>query len=238
MLSVFLRKPIPVNLSFSLPRFNQIPYPCCTMQIIQEYFPDLNERQVDRIAQLSSLYTEWNEKVNVISRKDIDNLYLRHVLHSMSIAKVINFLPGSRILDLGTGGGFPGIPLAILYPETEFVLIDGTAKKIKVVQAVIDALELKNVTAKQLRAEEDKSKYDFVVTRAVAKLDKLIAWSFRLLSKKHIHPIPNGIIALKGGNIKAEIKALSNKEYIELYPIPDFFEEPYFEEKFIVYVQG
>ena len=208
------------------------------METIQHYFPNLNELQIQQLSQLGPLYKAWNDKINVISRKDIDNLYSHHVLHSMAIAKVIQFQPGADILDLGTGGGFPGIPMAILFPDSNFKLIDGTAKKIKVVHAVAEALGLKNVEALQLRAEEDKAKYDFVITRAVAKLEKLINWSFKLLKQNHQHAIPNGIIALKGGNIEAEIKELPNKEYIELYPLTDFFKEDFFEEKSVVYVQG
>ena len=156
----------------------------------------------------------------------------------MAIAAVIRFRAGSEILDLGTGGGFPGIPLAILFPDTKFTLIDGTLKKIKVVQAAIEGLDLKNVEAMQMRAEElKKRRFDFIVTRAVARLPQLIIWSERLIKSKHVHPLPNGLIALKGGRVPTEIKELPKGHYAELYPINDFFEEDYFEEKFVVYVQ-
>ncbi|MFT5166113.1 MAG: 16S rRNA (guanine527-N7)-methyltransferase [Saprospiraceae bacterium] len=208
------------------------------METISKYFPKLSALQIQQLAQLPSLYLEWNDKINVISRKDIDNIVERHILHSLAIAKVITFLPGAEVLDLGTGGGFPGIPLAILFPETQFTLIDGTGKKIMVTNEVINALELKNVKAKHMRSEEIKHHFDFVVCRAVASLDKLIDWSFRLLKKKQTHAIPNGLITLKGGDIKAEIRALSNKQYIETYPVSKYFAGDFFEEKYVVYVQG
>ena len=208
------------------------------MDIIKKYFPNLTPKQLQQFEQLLPLYTDWNQKINVISRKDIENLYERHVLHSLAIAKLYTFLPGAEILDLGTGGGFPGIPLAIFFPETQFTLIDGTGKKIRVVEEVKTALGLTNVRAKQIRAEELKQHFDFVVSRAVAQLDQLINWSFRLLKKKQQHAIPNGLIALKGGNVQAEMKALPRKEYIEIESISNLFEEAFFEEKFVVYVQG
>lgn len=208
------------------------------MEIIRRYFPQLSEHQYQQLSQLGPLYTEWNDKINVISRKDIDNLYERHILHSLAIAKAIDFVPGAEILDLGTGGGLPGIPLAILFPATKFTLIDGTGKKIKVVKAIAETLELKNIEAHHLRSEDLKQKFDFVICRAVASLDKLVHWSFRLLKSKHLHAIPNGLITLKGGNIKSEEKALPNREYVESYPITDFFPEEYFVEKYVVYVQG
>ena len=208
------------------------------MDIIRKYFPNLTPKQLQQFEQLLPLYTDWNQKINVISRKDIDNLYERHVLHSLAIAKLYTFLPGAEILDLGTGGGFPGIPLAIFFPETQFTLIDGTGKKIRVVEEVKTALGITNVRAKQIRAEELKQHFDFVVSRAVAQLDQLINWSFRLLKKKQQHAIPNGLIALKGGNVQAEINALPRKEYVEVDPISNLFEEAFFEEKFVVYVQG
>jgi 16S rRNA (guanine527-N7)-methyltransferase len=208
------------------------------MEIIRKYFPALDERQINRFQHLEALYSDWNAKINLISRKDIGNLYERHVLHSLAIAKVIQFKPGASILDIGTGGGFPGIPLAILFPDVQFHLIDGTMKKIKVVQAVLDALGLENVLAQQTRAEDMKgTRFDFVVTRAVAELPLLKQWSARLLKTKHQHAMPNGLFALKGGNVKAEIKALPKGEYVEAFPISSFFEEAYFEEKFVVYVQ-
>ncbi|MBI1224475.1 MAG: 16S rRNA (guanine(527)-N(7))-methyltransferase RsmG [Bacteroidetes bacterium] len=210
------------------------------MQIIEKYFPDLTGEQRHRFAALDALYRDWNAKVNLISRKDIDHLYEHHVLHSLAIAKLLRFNPGAEILDVGTGGGFPGIPLAILMPDVKFHLIDGTLKKIKVVQDVIEQLGLENAKAEQVRAEELKRvQYDFVVTRAVAELNLLRLWtSQRLFKNKESHPIPNGLIALKGGNVKAEIKALPKGEYTETYPISDFFEEEYFKEKMVLYLQA
>lgn len=208
------------------------------MQNILKYFPKLTDIQIQQFEQLEALYTEWNAKINVISRKDIDNLYERHVLHSMAIAKFINFKSGSDVLDVGTGGGFPGIPLAILFPHVRFHLIDGTRKKISVVQAVVDELGLKNVKPQQLRAEETKAKYDFVVTRAVATIDKLMLWSTRLLKHKPQHSMPNGLIALKGGKIKTELKLLPKGTYSEITPLSNYFKEEFFEEKYLVFVQA
>lgn len=205
------------------------------MEVIEKYFPHLSEKQKSEFNELQGLYSHWNEKINVISRKDIENLYTRHILHSLSIARLIEFSPGTSVMDLGTGGGFPAIPLAILFPQVKFHAIDGTAKKIKVVQTIINHLKLNNIRAQQLRAEENKEKYDFIVTRAVAKLDKLIPWSERLLSKNQQNPIPNGLIALKGGSFEEESKGI--KKYMEHYPLSDFFQEPFFESKYMVYVQ-
>ena len=206
---------------------------------ILKYFPNLTESQKQQFEQLMPLYTEWNEKINVISRKDMDNLYVHHVLHSLAITRVVAFKDGADILDLGTGGGFPGIPLAILYPSVNFVLVDGTAKKIRVVQEVSDALGLKNVTALAIRVEDLKDKkFDFVVTRAVTLLDQLMRWSHRLIKKNHIHALPNGILALKGGDMKAEIKAMGKGQYVEVSPISQYFKEEYYETKSVVYVQG
>ncbi|MEM9820908.1 MAG: 16S rRNA (guanine(527)-N(7))-methyltransferase RsmG [Bacteroidota bacterium] len=208
------------------------------MQQIKSYFPQLSESQIHQFEQLGALYTEWNAKINVISRKDIDNLYERHVLHSLVISRFIRFHSGADILDLGTGGGFPGIPLAIFFPQTKFTLIDGTRKKIKVVQEVVNALGLDNVEARQVRAEElKKMKFDFVVSRAVAAIDQLMLWSQRLLKNQEMHALPNGLIALKGGRIQSEIKLLPRGAYKEIYPISDYFSEPFFKEKYLVYVQ-
>jgi len=211
--------------------------------LLSKYFPELNAAQLEHFAALEPLYREWNEKINVISRQDIDNLIEHHVLHSLAIAKVIKFNPGSSVLDLGTGGGFPGIPLAILFPETKFVLIDGTGKKIRVVQEVANALNLQNVTAIHGRAEDIKlnGQFDFVVSRAVATLDKLMLWGQKFLKKKHhTHVLPNGLLVLKGGDIHHEILILpgKGKDYTEVYPIQKFFREAFFEEKSVVYVQG
>ena len=212
------------------------------MKVVQHYFPDLNADQYARFAQLEAQYRDWNTKVNVISRQDIENLEVRHVLHSLAIAKVFQFKPGARLLDLGTGGGFPGIPMAILLPEVQFTLIDGTGKKITVVQEVAQALGLTNVTARHCRAEDLKmpGTFDFVISRAVAPLDKLLGWSQRLLKKKHAQAYPNGLIALKGGKIQPEIAALpgDGSSYTELFPISSFYDDPWFEEKWVVYVQG
>lgn len=209
------------------------------MEIIRKYFPTLSDRQYQQLEQLAPLYTEWNTKINVISRKDIQNLYERHILHALSFGLVTDFNDGAEILDLGTGGGIPGIPLAILFPEVQFTLIDGTGKKILVVNEIIQTLGLTNAIGKQVRAEDWKGKkFDFVVSRAVAKLSKLIPYTQRLLKRKQQHAYPNGLFALKGGNIQAEIEELEQEEYIEFFPLSDLFEETYYEEKFLVYVQG
>lgn len=209
------------------------------MDLIRKYFPDLTALQLQQFEQLFDLYKEWNEKINVVSRKDIDNLYLHHVLHSLAIAKYIKFKPKSSVVDLGTGGGFPGIPLAILFPEVSFLLVDSIGKKIKVVDEVSTALELKNVTSLHGRVEEIKGKkFDFVVTRAVANMLQLVIWSRKLLSQKHINTVPNGIIALKGGNIKEEMKEIHRGEYYEITPLSEYFEEEFFKEKVLVYFQG
>jgi 16S rRNA (guanine527-N7)-methyltransferase len=212
------------------------------MKLPDKYFPNLTSVQRACFQQLAPLYEEWNAKINVISRQDIENLEERHVLHSLAIAKVIQFKPEAHLLDLGTGGGFPGIPLAILFPETHFVLVDGTGKKIRVVQEVAQALGLKNITALHARVEELKmnAQFDFILSRGVAPLDKLLVWSQRLLKKKHLHVYPNGVLALKGGDLRAEIKALPGKgeSYTEVFAIQDFFEEDFFKDKYVVYVQG
>ncbi|MCB0594424.1 MAG: 16S rRNA (guanine(527)-N(7))-methyltransferase RsmG [Lewinellaceae bacterium] len=207
------------------------------MEILLKYFPQLTEQQQQQLAQLGALYKEWNEKINVISRKDIDNVYDHHILHSLGITRLIHFAPGAEILDLGTGGGLPGIPLAIFFPKTKFTLIDGTRKKILVAEEIIGALELANVKARHIRAEELKQKFDFVVCRAVASLDKLAAWSFPLIKRPQQHALPNGLITLKGGDVMAEIKALPRGSYTERYALSDFFEEAYYQEKYIIYVQ-
>lgn len=209
------------------------------MEIIQSYFPQLSEAQIKQFQGLQSLYAEWNMQINVISRKDIENLYLHHVLHSLAIAKYIQFKPGTDILDLGTGGGFPGIPLAILFPECRFLLVDSIGKKLKVVDEVAEAIGLSNIETRHIRVEEIKDrKFDFVVTRAVATLDKLFYWSKKLIKTKHINALPNGIIALKGGDVRAEIKLLPRGEYAEITPLQKYFKESFFEEKALVYIQG
>lgn len=206
--------------------------------IIRTYFDDFTQDQLLKFDQLMPVYRDWNAKINVISRKDIDSLYVHHVLHSLTIIPYYPFRENAEILDLGTGGGFPGIPLAIFYPDVHFTLIDGTAKKLKVVQAVVDELKLANVSVKHIRAEEIKEKFDMVVTRAVASLDKLFYWGKPLLKKKQIHGFPNGIIALKGGDIQSEIKRLPKHEYVEYHAIEENFPEAYFREKYVIYMQG
>ncbi len=209
------------------------------MEDILKYFPNLSGYQQEQFTQLLPLYQDWNAKINVVSRKDIEQLYLHHVLHSLAIAKSITFKAGAEILDLGTGGGFPGIPLAIMFPEVKFTLVDGIGKKIKVVQEVATALGLKNVIALHKRAEEmPKHSYDFVVSRAVAALDKLTMWGKPLLKRKHQHALPNGLLLLKGGDLKEELAALHRKEYIEQQQISKYFADPYFVGKYVLYVQG
>lgn len=208
------------------------------MELIQEHFPKLTEPQIAQLEQLEPLYRDWNEKINVISRKDIGHLYPHHVLHALGISKVVKFRTGAQILDLGTGGGLPGIPLAILYPNVQFTLIDGTRKKIKVVEEIASAIGLENVKAKHIRAEELKGRFDFVVCRAVASLDKLVPWAQRLLKREERHALPNGLLTLKGGNLKNEIKALGKGQYVELFPLTDYFPLEYYIEKYVVYVQG
>lgn len=207
------------------------------MDKLIEYFPKLTDTQIRQFEQLGPLYQEWNSKINVISRKDIENVYPHHILHATAIAKFVKFQPGANVLDLGTGGGLPGIPMAILFPETNFRLIDGTRKKISVVKAIAEELGLKNVVAQQVRAEELREKFDFVICRAVASLDKLIMWSFPLISNKERHAIPNGLITLKGGMLVEEKKSLPRGTYLDIVPLSYYFDEPYFEEKVVVYVQ-
>lgn len=198
------------------------------------YFPELTDQQKTRFEALYPLYQEWNEKINVVSRKDIENIYIRHVLHSMAIAKMVSFQPDTHILDVGTGGGFPGIPLAILFPEARFHLVDSIGKKISVVQAVAEALALKNVTAEHARAEKVKGSYDFVVTRAVARLKTLLQWSRKHVKGESVHPLYNGLLALKGGDLREELKEARTKH--ALHSLTDYFEEPFFQEKYVVYV--
>lgn len=207
------------------------------METILQYFPELTTYQIEQFAKLEPLYKAWNAKINVISRRDIDELYIHHVLHSMSIKKLLHPTQGTRMLDLGTGGGFPGIPLAILFPDVEFLLIDGTRKKLKVVEAVCDALNLSNVVMKHLRAEECKYRADFVLTRGVASLDKLVLWSQSLFRAKERNALPNGLLAFKGGDIRKEIATLDKGAYVETYPLRTYYKEPYFEEKYVLYVQ-
>ena len=207
------------------------------ISLIEKYFPNLNEAKKARFIKLQDFYKHWNTIVNLISRKDIDQLYLHHVLHSLSICRYIEFVPGSAILDLGTGGGFPGIPLAIMFPDVQFHLIDATRKKINVVSTLAQELSLHNVTCAHTRVEDMKGQYDFVVSRAVAKLEQLVRWSYPKIRNKHINALPNGLIALKGGNLKAEIRPVKRQHYVEANSIYRFFKEPYFKEKELIYVQ-
>ncbi len=204
------------------------------MELILKYFKDLTEEQKNQLAQLKDLYTEWNEKINVISRKDIDSLYLHHVLHSLAIAKVIQFQPGSNILDVGTGGGFPGIPLAILYPETNFHLVDSIGKKIKVVNEVANALGLKNVTAEHTRVQQVKTKFDFIVSRAVTAFPAFVNMVRKNCKTENINALPNGIIYIKGGDFEDEVKQYGKK--ISLFNCTDFFAEHFFETKKVVHL--
>jgi len=198
------------------------------------YFQSISEKAKAQLTQLLPLYEEWNSQINVISRKDLDQLYTRHVLHSLAIHKFLQFAPGSRVLDIGTGGGFPGIPLAILNPEVQFVLVDSIGKKIKVVQEVSQAIGLQNVTAIHGRAEDTRGSFDFVVSRAVAELSLLLQWSRGKISTKQINAVPNGLICLKGGDLKEEFKGLSKN--IEVYELPSWFSNSFFETKKLVYV--
>lgn len=204
------------------------------MEEILHYFPELSDLQRQQFAALYDLYSDWNSKINVISRKDIENIYLHHVLHSLAIGKMIHFKNDTKILDFGTGGGFPGIPLAILFPECQFKLIDGTGKKIRVATEVANAIGLKNVTLEHLRGEDEKGKYDFVVSRAVMPLPDLIKIVRKNISKNNFNLLGNGVICLKGGSIEEEMKAY--RKTAEIVPISDVFAEEWFQEKYIIHV--
>ncbi|MCX6229605.1 MAG: 16S rRNA (guanine(527)-N(7))-methyltransferase RsmG [Bacteroidia bacterium] len=204
------------------------------MQRILHYFPLLTPEQINNLEMLSPLYHEWNEKINVISRKDIDSIYEKHVLHALAIAKMISFRPGTKILDVGTGGGFPGIPLAILFPETQFTLIDSIGKKIAVVQAISESLNLKNVTAIHTRVQDVKEEYDFVVSRAVTAFPDFVAMVRKNIARQPLNSRPNGIIYLKGGDFQEEIQKF--KTSIEVTEISNFFNEPFFETKKVIYL--
>jgi 16S rRNA (guanine527-N7)-methyltransferase len=202
--------------------------------VLSNHFPTLSDGQIDQFRKLIDVYTFWNEQINVISRKDIPNFYERHVLHSLGIAKTLAFLPGSNILDIGTGGGFPGIPLAILYPETHFTLVDSIGKKIKVVNAVCQELGLKNVDAVHERAENINSKFDFIISRAVTQMPDFIKWTKGKFKLTSVHDLPNGILYLKGGELSEELKTIHQRIIItELYPL---FHSEFFETKKVVYV--
>jgi len=204
------------------------------MNIINKYFPKLDETQRHNFEKLESFYAFWNAQINVISRKDFGEFYERHVLHSLAIAKLIQFTAGSKILDVGTGGGFPGIPLAILFPETQFLLVDSIGKKIKVVNAVAEELGLKNVKAQQIRAEEITEKFDFVVSRAVTRLPEFVPWVRKNISNRQINAMPNGILYLKGGDIEDELIPFKNRVFVK--NLSDWFEEDFFETKKLVHL--
>lgn len=204
------------------------------MQLIRHYFPDLSDLQVDQLSQLKALYTEWNQKINVISRKDIESLYLHHVLHSLEIAKVVKFVPGTYVLDVGTGGGFPGIPLAILFPETQFTLIDSIGKKIKVVSEVGSALGLQNIEPRHVRVQDVKEHFDFVVSRAVTALPDFMAMIKGRIRKEQINHLQNGVLYLKGGEVESELNTINYHSHV--YYLSNFFKESFFETKLLVHL--
>lgn len=204
------------------------------MDEIRKYFTELTATQLEQLTQLGELYRTWNERINVVSRKDIDNLYLHHVLHSLAIAKYVQFKTGTRVLDFGTGGGFPGIPLAIVFPECRFKLIDRTAKKIRVTQEIAAAIGLTNATAEQKAGEEERGEYDFVVSRAVMPLPDLMKIVKKNISREQRNALPNGLICLKGGNLDAETRTV--RKVVDITPVGNWFENEWFEEKNVVYV--
>lgn len=204
-------------------------------QEVKKILPDLSDQQMNLLIQTKELYEIWNQQINVISRKDMDSFYIHHVLHSLAIVSFLKFQPGSRILDLGTGGGFPGIPLAIVFPEVQFHLVDSIGKKIKVVNEVVAGLGLSNVSTQHARVEEVKGQFDFVVSRAVAPLSELLSWTKGKYAGAMKNALPNGLICLKGGDLKEEIKAVSSSHIIEVYPISEKFNLEFFETKKIVY---
>lgn len=207
------------------------------MELIKKYFPDLSAEKLSLIEQYADLMKEWNTRINLISRQDMENFEERHLLHSLAIAKQYHFAEGTKILDLGTGGGLPGIPLAIVFPECAFTLIDARGKKITAVQAMTEELGLANVESRHRRAEEVMEKFDFVVSRAVSGLNQVWTWAMPRIHLRHRNATPNGLIIFKGGKLKEEISALPKKCYSEIQPVSEFFSEPYFEEKYLVYLQ-
>lgn len=213
--------------------FNRIFVKIYRMDILLKYFENLTARQKEQLSKLEDLYKIWNAQINVISRKDIDELYLRHVIHSLGIAKVQSFKPGSKILDVGTGGGFPGIPLAIMFPETDFYLVDSIGKKIKVVQAVAEELGLENVRAEHGRAEKVKGEFDFIVSRAVTNMNDFVKWTRKKIEKKQNHELKNGILYLKGGDLTEE---LQNFPKAKIYNLSDYFSEDFYETKKVVHL--
>ncbi len=203
------------------------------MELIQKYFPNLTKEQIAQFAALQELYKDWNLKINVVSRKDIEELYLRHVLHSLGIAKIQEFKPDARILDVGTGGGFPGIPLAILFPETHFYLVDSIGKKIKVVNEVVENLKIKNVMTTNARVEEIKGNYDFIVSRAVAAMPTFVHWVKGKIAKTSRHELKNGILYLKGGDLNEELK---DYKTAKIYNLSEYFSEEFYETKKLVHL--
>ncbi len=203
--------------------------------MLEKYFPELTEEQKTQFLKLGESFTEWNAQINLVSRKDIDEFYTRHVLHSLAIAKAMTLADGSKVLDVGTGGGLPGLPLAILFPKAQFVLCDSIGKKIKVVKALVDELGLKNVTAYHLRANEVPGKFDFVVSRAVTRMNKFLPWVENKISDRHLNSWPNGILYLKGGDLKKELREI--KRPTEVLPISEWYTEEFFETKAVVYVR-
>ena len=206
------------------------------IELIKKYFPHLSAKQIEQFTALDALYHDWNSKINVISRKDIDNLYEHHILHSLAIAKYITFREGTNVLDFGTGGGFPGIPLAIFFPEANFKLIDGTGKKVRVAQEVADAIGLENVLPAHLRGEEEKGKFDFIVSRAVMPLPDLMKIVKKNIAPDQHNTLPNGVIVLKGGNLNDELKPY--KKIVDKTELSQWFDEEWFKEKYLIYVPG
>ncbi len=204
-----------------------------TADIVFENFPNLSDRQKQQFRAMGDLYHDWNRKINVVSRKDVDELYLRHVLHSLGIARVVHFAPGQRVLDVGTGGGFPGIPLAVLFPDTQFTLADAIGKKIKVVEEVIQGLGLRNARARQVRVETMKEQYDFIVSRAVAAMPTFVHWTRGRLRPGAAANLPNGILYLKGGDLSEELDGFPKAQ---IFPLSDYFTDPFFETKKVVYL--
>jgi len=205
------------------------------MQIITKYFPKLNPDQLQKFEALGPLYEEWNEKINLVSRKDIEHIYERHILHSLGIAKIIRFVNGTAVMDVGTGGGFPGIPLAILFPETEFMLVDSIGKKIMVVKEIAKTLGLKNVKASHNRVEDINGNFDFVTGRAVTDLNSFYGWVRKKIKSQDINGLPNGVLYLKGGELDADIATFGNRA--QVFPLSQYFEEDYFATKAVIYIQ-